>query len=272
MNVFKMGLLAGGMALVAALAVPASAQDRDPVVRAFDVIGRGAQVGLTVTNVESADAKQPKTGVSVETVTPGGPADKAGVKAGDTITEFDGERVRSVTQFSRLVRETAPGNTVSTSLLRGGQKMTVSMTPEHQSTSDDFAFRFMDAPRVAPVPRAPTPPALMHLLGNGRRLGVTIESIDDQFAEYFGVKEGALVKSVLDGSAAQKAGLKAGDVITAINGAKVYDASDVNRTMDRLDANGEFTIDVTRDKKTQTLKGKLERRETRVRTRVRTIL
>ena len=138
--------------------------------------------------------------------------------------------------------------------------------------SDDFAFRFMDLPRVAPAPRAPTPPALSRLSGSGRRLGITIESIDDQFAEYFGVKEGALVKSVLDGSAAQKAGLKAGDVITAINGAKVYDASDVNRGMDRLDANGEFTIDVIRDKKAQTLKGKLETRETRARTRVRTIL
>ena len=42
--------------------------------------------------------------------------------------------------------------------------------------------------------------------------------------------------------------------------------------MDRLDANGEFTIDVMRDKKAQTLKGKLETRETRARTRVRTIL
>ena len=229
MSVFKMGPLAGVVALVAAVAVPASAQDRDPVVHAFDTLGRGAQVGVIVTEVESADAKQPKAGVTVETVTPGGPAEKAGVKAGDTITEFDGERVRSVMQFSRLVRETAPGHAVSASLLRGTQRMTVTMTPEHRSMSDDFAFRFMDFPRVAPAPRTPTPPALSRLSGSGRRLGITIESIDDQFAEYFGVKEGALVKSVLDGSAAQKAGLKAGDVITAINGAKVYDASDVNR-------------------------------------------
>ena len=138
--------------------------------------------------------------------------------------------------------------------------------------SDDFAFRFMDVPRVTPVPRTPMPPLLSRLSGSGRRLGITIESIDDQFAEYFGLKEGALVKSVLDGSAAHKAGLKAGDVITTINGAKVYDASDVNRGMERLDANGEFTIEVIRDKKAQTLKGKLETRETRFRSRVRTIL
>ena len=288
MNVFKWGSIAGALALaaVAAASVPATvvAQDRDPV-RVFEALGRGAQIGVTVTDGESTDAKQPKAGVTVETVTPGGPADKAGVKAGDTIAEFDGERVRSVMQFSRLVRETAPGSAVSASLLRGGQKMTVTMTPENRSMSDDFTFRYMDTPRVAPTPRTPLPPAVpravrpfedslgvLRSFGSGRRLGITIESIDNQFAEYFGVKEGALVKSVLDGSTGQKAGLKAGDVITAINGAKVYDGSDVSRALDRLETTGEFTIEVVRDKKPQTLKGKLETSETRARTRVRTVL
>ena len=66
------------------------------------------------------------------------------------------------------------------------------------------------------------------------------------------------MKSVLDGSAAQKAGIKAGDVITAINGSKVYESSDVNRAMERLETGGEFTVEVVRDKKTQSLKGKIE--------------
>jgi serine protease Do len=106
----------------------------------------------------------------------------------------------------------------------------------------------------------------------GGRLGVTIESIDDQLAEYFGVKEGVLVKSVLDGSAAQKAGIKAGDVITGINGAKVYDASDVNRGLERLETGGEFTVEVVRDKKTQSLKGKIEEPAARRRPGIRTIV
>jgi serine protease Do len=107
---------------------------------------------------------------------------------------------------------------------------------------------------------------------SGRRLGVTIESLDSQLAEYFGVKDGVLVKSVADGSSAQKAGLKAGDVITSINGTHVSETSDVNRALDRLENTGEFTLDVVRDRKPQTLKGKLEARDTRVRTRVRTII
>ena len=99
---------------------------------------------------------------------------------------------------------------------------------------------------------------------------MSIETLDDQLATYFGVTEGVLVKSVVEDSAAQKAGVKAGDVITSINGRHVYDASDVTRALDRIDDNGEFTLDVMRDKKAVTLKGKIERE--RATTRIRTIL
>ena len=94
----------------------------------------------------------------------------------------------------------------------------------------------------------------------GRRLGITLETLDDQLAGYFGVKEGVLVKSVSDDSAAQKAGVKAGDVITSVNGRHIYEASDVNRAIERMETTDEFTVEVVRDKKPLTLKGKLEAR------------
>ena len=97
-----------------------------------------------------------------------------------------------------------------------------------------------------------------------------MEPMGSQLAGYFGVKEGALVKTVVEGSAAAKAGLKAGDVITAFNGDHVYEPSDVSRALSRTDDGAEFTIEVVRDRKTQTLKGKLDPREARPRTRVRT--
>jgi serine protease Do len=286
MMVNKWGSFAGALVLAAAGLAPVSAaQDRDPLVRLLDIAGSGTQIGAAVSDVAAGDAKQPKAGVLVETVTPGGPADKAGIKAGDAITEFDGERVRSVRQFSRLVQESSPGHAVPTVLSRGGQRVTVNVTPERRST-DDFETRFFDGSRsfrVPPTPpstpRAPRPPAMLApfdtpggmRLWNTRGIGVTIESLDDQLAEYFGVKEGVLVKSVLNDSPAQKAGLKAGDVITAVDGRKIYDASDVNRAVDRVASSGEFTIEIVRDKKTQTLKGKLESNESR-RVRTRTVL
>ena len=275
MIVSKWGALAGALLLAAPAAAPAraAAPDQEPLVRAFEFAGRGARIGVTVAEIEGDDAKQPKTGVVVETVTPGDPADKAGIKSGDTITEFDGERVRSVLQFSRLVQETPAGRSVAVALSRGGQRMTVNVTPESRSVSDDFSMRLLDIPRAARIAPTPTPPAplapRLSMFGRGGRLGITVESLDDQLAEYFGVKDGVLVKSVTADAAGQKAGLKAGDVITAINGSKVYEASDVTRLINRTEGDGSFTVEVMRDKKPLSLKGKVETPETRPRARAR---
>ena len=82
--------------------------------------------------------------------------------------------------------------------------------------------------------------------------------LSSQLAEYFGTKEGALVTSVYDDSAAAKAGIKAGDVITSLNGAEVTDPSDLRRRIQRLENGDEFTVGIVRDKKPLTLKGKIE--------------
>jgi serine protease Do len=229
----------------------------------------GARIGVSVHDMEDSAANDPRrgtAGVVVDSVDPGGPADKAGVKTGDTITEFDGEKVRSVRQFSRLVQETPAGRAVSVALSHEGQRKTVTVTSEQASFGDDFAMRLLN---VAP-PAPPTPPAAPRVrpvmpampfeyrLGAGRRLGVSVETLDDQLAQYFGVKDGVLVKSVEADSSAQKAGIKAGDVITAVNGRQVYEASDLTRALDRMDNSNEFTMEVMRDKKAQTVKGKLE--------------
>jgi serine protease Do len=292
MKVSNWGALAGIVVLAGALApvAAARAQSRDTILRAFEV-GRGSRIGASVSVEDAIDNKDAKAGVSIDTVEPGGPADKAGMKAGDAVTEFDGERVRSVRQFLRLVQETTPGRSVPVVLSRAGQRVTVNVTPEHASFGDDFGMRYLDGPmaRLAippsppspptppASPRAPRPPAaaiapampfdLFSRVRNTGRLGITIEDLDTQLAEYFGVKEGVLVKSVTEDSVAAKAGLKAGDVITSINGRKVYDTSDISRALDRVESNGEIAIEVTRDKKPQTLKGKLETRESRTRVR-----
>ena len=283
--------LAGAVALTTVTAPAVHAQSGDRLLRAIE-IGRDSRIGASVTSVDSGDSKEAKAGVSIESVDPGGPADKAGVKAGDIVTDFDGERVRSVRQFTRLVQETTPGGSVQVVLSRAGQRVTVNITPERSSFGEDFNMRLLDTPLTrfrtpapptppaAPAaPRAPRAPAIpspawpleLFAARNTGRLGITIESLDTQLAEYFGVKDGVLVKSVAADSVASKAGLKAGDVITAINGRKVYDSSDVTRAIDRTETSGDLTIEVTRDKKTLTLKGKLEARESTSRTRVRTV-
>jgi S1-C subfamily serine protease len=88
------------------------------------------------------------------------------------------------------------------------------------------------------------------------RLGVTVADLQPQLADYFGVKDGVLVTSVTTDSVAAKAGVKAGDVITALNGSTVSSPSDLRSRASRLRDGEEFTLAVTRDKKALTLKGK----------------
>jgi serine protease Do len=261
MKVSRWGTLIGASILVSAIAPSAVVHGQNTIVRTTD--GRWAQIGVTVQDTDAEDAKQPKAGVVIEDLRPGGPADKAGMKLGDAIVEFDGERVRSVRQFTRLVQESAAGHSIPAVLSRNGSRVTVNVTPER---SDDVRLRLLDNMRVTRPPLPPTPPTppafdefpQFFRFAGGRRLGISVESLDDQLAGYFGVKDGVLVKSVEKESAAEKAGLKAGDVITAINGRKIYETSDVNRAVERVDETNDVTLEIMRDKKAQTLKGKLE--------------
>ena len=256
--------------------------------RALEIISGGSRIGVSIRDREDADgaaAKGATGGVIVDEVTAESPAEKAGIRKGDAIVEFDGERVRSVRQLTRVVQETPAGRTVQAAIVREGQRSTVSITPREGS---GFGFEGFDdlaslhykmappaPPRAPDAPRPPSPPAVWDfdgLIGRStNRLGISVSTLSSQLAEYFGTKEGVLVSSVTDNSAAAKAGIKAGDVITSFNGTAVNDPSDVRRRVAELSDGDEFTIAVMRDKKAVTLKGKAERPERR-RTTSRTIL
>jgi serine protease Do len=230
--------------------------------RAIFLDGRGSQLGVMVRDLEG-DAAAKSSGVEIEEVTPDSPAAKAGLKSGDIVTDFDGERVRSARQFTRLVQETPEGRSVELAVMRNGQKQTLKATPEAREFSwsmnidgDRIAReavrgmreglrRFDDEfPEVRVMPRG--------------RLGVSVEELSTQLAEYFGAKDGgALVSSVTADSPAAKAGIKAGDVITTVNGNRVRDAADVSREL--LDAKSDaVTIGLLRDKKATTVTATIE--------------
>jgi serine protease Do len=259
--------------------------------RALEIITGGSRIGVSIHDVEEGEGKAVKgvtNGVIVDEVTAESAAEKAGIRKGDAIVEFDGERVRSARQLTRLVQETAAGRTVQAAIVRDGQRSTVSITPRDSGAFgfdrfEDLAdlgnFRYKVAPRAPEAPKPPSPPVppmvwnFDEFVGRSTtsRLGITVSTLSPQLAEYFGTKEGVLVSSVTDDSAAAKAGIKAGDVITSINGSAVNDPSDVRRRVTDLGDGDEFTIAVMRDRKPLTLKGKAERPERR-RTTSRTIL
>ena len=97
--------------------------------------GRGSQLGVMVSDV---DATATTGGVQIDEVNDDSPAEKAGIKSGDVIVEYDGERVRSARQFTRLVQETPEGRTVKIGLLRDGKRQTVDATPENGAMTCNF--------------------------------------------------------------------------------------------------------------------------------------
>lgn len=103
-----------------------------------------------------------------------------------------------------------------------------------------------------------------HGLGKPR-LGVGLQDLTDQLEEYFGLKDrdGVLVSSVSEGSAAAKAGMKAGDIILSIDGTAVKDSGDVQRLVAKAEA-GAVEVKVLRDRKEMTFKPVLEVKEEKV--------
>jgi serine protease Do len=289
MTIWKTAVPAAALVLAAGLGAavspPLQAQAvvaRAPKQRAIEVLTGGSRIGVSIRDVEPGDAKAAKGasgGVVVEDVTAESPAEKAGIRKGDVIVEFDGERVRSARQLTRLVQETPAGRAVQVALLRDGQRTTVTVTPDEgrgfsferfselQDLARDLPSRI--APRPPAPPAAPVPPSppfawrFDDLLGRSSFLGITVDTLSPQLAEYFGTKQGVLVSSVADNSAAAKAGIRAGDVITSVNGSTVDAPADVRRAVQALRDGDEFTVVVTRDRKSMTLKGKAERPERR---------
>ena len=205
--------------------------DRTAMYATQDLLG-GSRIGLSIEDVADNDAAE--EGAVVHDVRPESPASSAGFAEGDVVVEFDGERVRSARQLTRLVQETPAERTVGAIVIRDGSRVQLEVTPESGIVSRvvpgagrDLAFDFRF--RRGPV-----------------RLGVNVQELAPQLAEYFGVDDGVLVSSVAEESVASAAGLQAGDVITSVDGRTVDDIDRLRRRLAAVDPGEEVAIGVTR--------------------------
>ena len=155
-------------------------------------------------------------GALVSSVVDGSPAMKAGLKQGDIIVEFNGRKVARGEDLPKAVADTAVGREVALGVLRDGKPVTLKATIarlEERSTV------------VAANP------------GGKPSLGVSVQSLNPTLARELGLKEsrGALVREVRDGSPAEAAGLRAGDVIAEVDRHQVASAEDLQRAIERHD-------------------------------------
>jgi serine protease Do len=194
-------------------------------------------LGVMIQNVTPALAEEFKLkeskGALIGDVVPDGPADKAGLKNGDVVTEFNGRPISDSRRLQLNVAETKPGTVVHMQVLRDGEKKTFDVTVKQLPGTD----KLVDADSSNDT-------------DNGTLNGVEVADLDPQARQQFNVPKevkGAIVTQVEPGSAAAEAGLKSGDVIQEINhkpvksadeAVKLTEKSDNKRTLVRVWQNG----------------------------------
>ena len=114
----------------------------EPIMAAL--AGGGPRLGIRIRDVSKDDVAKFKlpsqSGVAVEEVTKESAAEKAGVKAGDVVVQFDGENVRSAAQLTRLVRESVAGRPVKMAVVREGKRVDLDVAPAEGEGALDLAI------------------------------------------------------------------------------------------------------------------------------------
>jgi serine protease Do len=251
--------------LAASLAPAASAQDPYAYLNVFR---SGSFLGVNVAEVDAERARELKLkeerGVEIKRVEPGSPAEKAGLKEGDVVLEYNGQRVEGTESFIRMVRETPVGRTARMQISRDGNLQTVTAVLGQRKDGAfgrNFSVTVPPVPPLPPIPNIDVPRSVITL--RTPRVGLETESLSGQLADFFGVKEGVLVRSVDKGSPAEKAGFKAGDVILKVDGRPVSRPRDVSDELRNSWDKKTVPVVVMRAKKELTLNVDLpERSET----------
>lgn len=235
-------------AIIAGLAIPLSAAPY--AEQGTEAHGGGSYLGVGIFNIDAERAKALKLGeihgVEVSRVEANSPAAKAGIQVGDILLTLNGQTLDGVEQLGRLVRETPPGGKVKIAVWRGGQSEVVTAILEARKTTTEV-WRF-SSPDPTMMPDVVSAYPSWH----SRMLGVECESVVNQLAQYFGVKQGVLIRAVVKGSAAEHAGLRAGDVVTKIGDHPVASPVEIRTALKERTAKT-VNIAVTRDHKDVTV-------------------
>lgn len=257
----RFGLVFATLAAAALIGPPVRAQVViEPHGHSTFVNKETSFLGVGVKDVDSERAKalrlKEERGAEVLSVKEGSAAAKAGIQVGDVILDFNGTPIESQAQLIRMVQETPAGRQVKIGLWRNGGPLTVTATIGAQKNT------FWEAPSgewpfsgVMP-PSTPMPPMDIpnfNMSWQNPTLGIYGEALgepqSEQLAEFFGVKEGVLVRSVTKNTAAEKAGIKAGDVIVKIDDTRIGTTRDITSTLRALRGKRTFTVTVVRNHK-----------------------
>jgi len=196
--------------------VVAQLRDSGKVVRGW--IGVYVQQ-VTPEIAESINLKEPR-GALVADITPGGPAEKAGIKRGDVIVEFNGTKIEDMPELPKTVASFAPGTKTKLKVLRNGKEETLNI--KLGELPEEVAQSSRQLPGKAVE----------------QNLGLVVQEISPQTQRMFetDISKGVIITNVQNGSIASLAGLNPGDVILEINKQKVENLDDYRKVMDTVKA------------------------------------
>jgi C-terminal processing protease CtpA/Prc len=265
---FRSALLVGLLALgVASRPAPAAADDNTWLGVYTQEISPDLREGMNYNG----------NGALVTRVAPGSPAARAGVQQGDIIVRVGTREIDSPNELVDAVKAMPNGKQVPIIVVRGDAKRSFEATLEaRDGGSSDNDRDEDDGMPVPAVPPAPATPRVHAYHGNGDndfnfdmpgpmtfsygrgRLGIRVESLNPDLASYFGGRDtrGALVLDVTDGSPADKAGIRAGDVITNLGSKSVTDADDLIEAV--RSSEGEVSIALVRHGNRQSVQATLD--------------
>jgi serine protease Do len=209
----------------------------------------GGYLGVRVLNMDPDRASALKLGeargVEIRAVQPGSPAEKAGLREGDVVLNYNGQEILSAIQFGWLVSETSPGSKVKLQYWREGKMHTAQVTVGGAGKAGDGTPPVLEE-RALGVPDFPR----ILTVWDNLALGIECEPIDSQLAEFFGVQSGILIRHVAKGMVGDRAGLKAGDVITSVDTREIAVPKDlISYLRTRNEPNKSLVIRIVRDRK-----------------------
>lgn len=280
--------------LAALVAAPLAAQQRDSVriertpdrVRVWvdgqevtgrlqPLVQRRARLGISV---RLSPGETDSIGAYVESVTPGGPAAKAGLRSGDVISRLKGQSVLNATgrnvgedesvpgvRLIELAAKLEPNENIPVEFVRGGQRRTVTLVTGDEpimAFDDELIRRFPGLtlerlPRPDRVEVLRNPEGARAMLFMRSPLGeLELAPMNPDLGSYFGTSEGILV---IRAPAESELGLKGGDVILTVDGRTPASPASLLRILRSYEAGESFKLEILRQRKRETVTGKLGR-------------
>jgi len=285
--------------LLAASVWPAAgaAQERRPETRTRVYVGSGndtaavrnrfklittrrARLGVTV-DLQMSD--NDSVGATIQSVTPGGPAAKAGIKSGDVITRLDGKILAAGENRKSGADESVPGlrlveiaaqlkanTTISVEYRRDGARKTTSLVtgdepmmeyeffsgdPEHMALPKMRVERMLPRNGAGGFQWGPEGGGAFFAFG-GPLMDLELAPLNGDLGQYFGTTEGVLV---IDVPKESTLGVKGGDVILSVDGRKASSPSGLLRILRSYDPGDSFKLEIMRNKSRTTVTGKLDK-------------